>query len=123
MRRLLLPMMLLSACATVPVTPGEPLSGDRVEVEVVGQVTRACPVAEPGSNLAVTLRQAGELDALDTTRTDASGAFHFKVRTQNSLTAPLLIEAQGVRALATQRSSATRNLVAEVRLPCAGNRL
>jgi hypothetical protein len=111
-------LVMLSACASAPIVPGSGAEG--VPLEVVGHVTRACAVSEPQPNVAVTLRAAGELDALGTTQTDANGAFRFSVVAPSKLSDRLLIEAQGARTRATQRFSADRTLVAEVRVPCQG---
>ena len=120
MRRFTLLWVAVSGCAGLPVAGDGPNLAARLPVEVVGHVSRSCPVSEPQSRESVALRAAGEPDALETTQTDASGAFSFRVVPPGDLTAPLFIEARGVRALAKQRLNSKQSLVAELTLPCGG---
>jgi hypothetical protein len=105
----------LGACASTPdvadapVTAGEP-------VEVNGRVIDACG-PEPLPREPVAIRLAGELEVLTSTETDASGTFSFRVTPPRDVTAPMFIEARGVKALA---KPARRGLVAELVLPCTG---
>jgi hypothetical protein len=103
----------VGACATLPL-PDE--NAPMASVEVQGHVT-SCSTT-PLSEEPVKLWSAGELDALDSTRTDSEGAFWFKVETAQSNLPSLLIEARGVRARATP--NAKGKLVAELVLPCGG---
>ena len=103
--------ILLAGCATVPVSgdspPGEP-------VEVVGHVISACG-SDPLVREPVAARIAGELEVLDSTETDAEGAFSFRVVPKGDVTAALFVEARGVKTIA---KSGKRGLVAELVLPC-----
>ena len=110
----ILPIVLFSAgCATVSkqTTAGVP-------VEVHGHVTRVCAVPQPQSQVQVTLRAAGELEPLETTVTDASGAFVFHTRAPGQSTLGLFVEVKGVRAKAVQGFNANNELVADLTLPC-----
>jgi hypothetical protein len=105
----------LGACATAPVVTDQPAAGEPVEVS--GHVVSACG-PEPLPREPVAIRAAGELEVLDSTETDASGAFSFRVAPPaGDVVAPLVIEARGVRTVAKQ---ARRGLVAELVLPCTG---
>lgn len=115
MKHALLFVLCFTGCATVPLAAGDP-AGLGVPVQVVGHVVSACGAPRPQPNEPVTVRAAGELEALDATRTDASGAFSFKV-VSPSRRPSLLIEAGGKKALARQPFEGG-TLVAEVRLPC-----
>ncbi len=81
-------------------------------------MTDACRPADAQPREHVTLRAAGELDALDTTRTDESGAFHFRVMTSDEPGSSLFIEARGYKALARPQGNAKDVRVAELTLPC-----
>lgn len=105
-----LALLVLCSCATVPIVGEEP-SGE--PVEVTGRVVSACGPSEPLPREPVAIRAAGELEVLDSTETDAQGAFSFRV----SQKPPLFIEARGVKAVA---KPARRGLVAELVLPCTG---
>ncbi len=113
MKKVLLSLVVLSGCA------GVGLRGEsEAVVEVVGHVTNGCHVAGAQPQEQVTLRAAGELDAVATTQTDSTGAFSFVV--PSDAKRKLYIEARGKKALATSRSDTTRKLVAELALPCRG---
>jgi hypothetical protein len=118
MRSVLIAVVFLSGCATVPIAG----AGDvktAVPVEISGHVTQACAVNAGQANVTVTLRAAGELEPLATAVTDATGAFTFRVQAPSDH-ARLLVEAQGRKALATQQYSEGGPLIAELRLPCPG---
>ena len=83
---------------------------------VVGHVVSACG-PEPLPREPVAIRAAGELEVLDSTETDAHGAFSFRVQQRGDVVAPLFIEARGSRTVARP---ARRGLVAELVLPCTG---
>ena len=112
MRPLMLAFVLCS-CATVPVSE----AGGGEPVEVNGHVLSACGADEPVAQEPVAVRVAGELEVLDSTQTDASGAFSFRVAPKGDVVAPLFIEARGVRTVA---KPAKRGLIAELVLPCTG---
>lgn len=117
MRSVLIAVVFLSGCATVPIAGS---AGEAVQpVEVSGHVTQACAVANGQANVTVTLRAAGELEALATAVTDGTGAFSFKVQPP-SAHAKLLVEARGRKALAMPPYIEGGALVAELRLPCEG---
>ena len=118
MNKLLPILMLLSACATGSAARGGGAADDAA-IEVVGHVTNTCHVAGAQPLEQVTLRAAGELDAIGTTQTDATGAFTFVVPAGDSKR-KLYIEARGKKAMANQRYEASRSLVAELTLPCRG---
>ena len=106
-RSILIPISMLVGCATVST------SGDKA-VEVVGQVTKcAAPVQK-----SVTLRAAGEVDALDTQQTDEKGSFKFSVAPQLDPKATIFIEADGHKAVARPQTNSKNVLVAELTLPC-----
>ena len=84
-------------------------------MQVVGHVTSSCPAQVQKS---VTLRAAGELEALDTTKTDESGAFKFNVAPTFDRAATIFIEADGHKAIARPQTNAKNVLVAELTLPC-----
>ncbi len=90
-------------------------SSEQPQVEVVGHVTTTCATQGQKS---VTLRAAGELDALDTTQTDAQGAFKFSFAPKFDPKATIFIEADGHKAIARPQSNAKNVLVAELTLPC-----
>lgn len=117
MKRTIVLLVALTSCATVP--GGGAPAPEGVHLEVIGRVVRACASSRPQPNEMVTVRAAGELDTLDTTRTDASGAFSFRVIAPGRRPA-LLIEAAGKKALARYAFGEGGTLVAEVRLPCEG---
>jgi len=108
MLRSLTIILLMAGCAGVSQsTKGPP-------VEVVGQVTRCAAPAHQS----VTLRAAGELEALDTTNTYEKGAFKFSVDKAFDRAATIFIEADGHKAVARPQSNAKNLLVAELTLPC-----
>ena len=110
-----LSLLVVTACATVPVAGEEP------SVEVSGRVVSACGPSEPVALEPVAVRVAGELEVLDSTQTDASGAFSFRVLPKGDVAAPLFIEARGVRTVAKQPTElGKKGLVAELVLPCRG---
>lgn len=116
MRSLL--VLALAGCASVPLAADE-RAGDPVEVR--GHVTSTCGPAEPVALEPVAIRVAGELEVLDSTQTDSSGAFRFHVVPKGQVAAPLFIEARGVRTVAKPAVDlAKRGLVAELVLPCTG---
>ncbi len=108
----LLALLVLCSCASAPVVADEPAVTAEA-VEVSGHVVSACGPSEPLQREPVAIRAAGELEVLDSTETDAHGAFTFRV----SQKPPLFIEARGVKAIA---KPARRGLVAELVLPCTG---
>ncbi|MFT3837449.1 MAG: hypothetical protein QM723_10690 [Myxococcaceae bacterium] len=105
-------LILMAGCATVP-SAGSSENG--APVEVVGHVTSSC--AAPAEK-SVTLRAAGEIEPLETTKTDASGAFKFSVAPKFDPKATIFIEADGHKAVARPQSNAKNLLVAELTLPC-----
>ena len=107
---------LLAGCATLPLPDDAPAA--RAEVEVHGHVSSSCPTPAPLKEEPVKLWSAGDLEALDVTRTGADGEFVFKIETAASNLPSLLIEARGVRTRATPQRAGT--LVAELVLPCEG---
>lgn len=118
MKRILAWALLSTGCAAVPLVPSEAASAEKVDLEVVGQVTDACHVSEAQPARIVILRAAGELDALATTRTDARGGYRFQVAAPPTAARRLYIETDGRKALAHQRYGAERALVADLNLPC-----
>jgi hypothetical protein len=116
MRSVLIAVVFLSGCATVPIA-GAGGEKTAAPIEVSGHVTQACAVNAGQANVTVTLRAAGELEPLATAVTDGTGAFSFKVQPP-SAHAKLLVEALGRKALATQQFSEGGPLIAELRLPC-----
>jgi hypothetical protein len=105
-------LLLLAGCAGVQHASS---SSDQPQVEVVGHVTNACAAPKQKS---VTLRAAGELEALDITQTDESGAFKFSVAPKLDPKATIFVEADGHKAIARPQSNAKNVLVAELMLPC-----
>jgi hypothetical protein len=93
-----------AACATVPVS-----SEPRETVVVRGHV-RSC---EPVN---VTVRVAGELNALGEATTDGEGMFQLEVD-KAAADMGLLVESHGVRTVATP---VAKQLVAELAVPCGG---
>lgn len=116
MVRSLLITMLLAGCAGV--SGGARGSSSRAPVEVVGRVTDACRGAQAQPSESVTLRAEGEPDALDTTQTDESGAFRFRVVPPEDPASGLFIEARGHKALVKPPARAQDVRVAELTLPC-----
>ena len=115
MKHVLLTMVFCS-CASAPLMADEPAATTGEPVEVVGRVVSACG-PEPLNKEPVAIRAAGELEVLDSTETDAHGAFTFRVTQRTDVAAPLFIEARGSRTVA---KPARRGLVAELVLPCTG---
>jgi hypothetical protein len=107
MRWLLFSLWTVAACATVPVS--EQGQGPKQTVVVRGHVRSCAPVS-------VTVRVAGELDALGETQTDGEGLFQLEVD-KASADLGLLVESHGVRTVATP---VAKQLVAELAVPCGG---
>lgn len=112
----LLALLLCCSCASAPLASDEPVTATGEPVEVVGRVVSACG-PEPLNKEPVAIRAAGELEVLDSTETDAHGAFSFRVTQRTDVATPLFIEARGARTVA---KPARRGLVAELVLPCTG---
>jgi hypothetical protein len=108
-------VVLCCGCAAAPVRSGEAV--DEASFEVTGHVTNGCHIAQAQPRESVTLRAAGELDAVATTQTDATGAFSFVVPPGDAKR-KFYIEARGSKAMAVSRYDSSRTLVAELTLPC-----
>jgi hypothetical protein len=119
--RSLLVAFCVTGCATLTVTADDAASTDGAPIEVSGHVVSACGASEPVAQEPVAVRVAGDLEVLDSTQTDASGAFSFRVAPRGEVAPPLFIEARGVRAVARQSTElGRRGLVGELVLPCTG---
>jgi hypothetical protein len=114
MYRFSLLLSLLAGCATVS-TAGQ---GSAPPIEVIGHVTTTCAATGSQPREPVTLRAAGVLDALDTTRTDSSGAFHFRVIPPDDPDETLFVESRGQKAFVRPESNTKDVRVAELTLPC-----
>jgi hypothetical protein len=109
-------LMLFSACATAPIRSTGAV--DEASFEVTGHVTNGCHVPGAQPQEQVTLRAAGELDAVATTQTDSTGAFSFVVPPGDAKR-KFYIESRGKKAMANARYDSMRTLVAELTLPCS----